>query len=424
MIENIALFESANGNANVLLLTDQASSALPDRIVNSPHFKDVITLAGHSIKDKLKAIRGAMADKHRVYNVQHPNDILPSIALDTSFRPQTIYINHADHVFWTGAHFCDCILNIRPFAKSLTETRRNSAVTSIVLPVKLNLSKPHISKADAKRQLNLPPDQKVFLTISRIDKVYPDQNYNFFKTLRKVSKLHHSVLTFFIGVDTSQYQRIMSELPPANLRLLGLIEDPLLYQCAADVYLEGMPVNSLTALVESIYAGAYPILMWGPHHPNVNMERELFINSTVTHPRNEEFYFKEIEKALNPDQQSDRNDKINQMRSYIERYNSNEYWQAVLASIDLKKQGAESVEAEYCITDTDLSIAEQWESHWAFQQSSPYFETLRLGAAALTLAEICKLWYQFVYNDESFRFSKRITFLFRILYRKIEIPHD
>ena len=283
LLENIAKYEKSRSSANILIVCDQTFEKLPQRIQALTHnlFDKIICLGDKGSLDKIKVIRDRIFESDRVYNFQHPDDAEPSIALNFEERPFTIYVNHADHVFWLGAKYCDCVLNIRPFAKDITIHRRNDKVPSIILPVKIDLNKKLLEKKEARAILRINDDEIVLLTISVFSKVIPDRNYNFFKTIKKVLSINEKIKYYFVGITAEEYEKITKESVPDRLVCMGLVEDPSIYQCAADFYLEGMPINSLTALIESAYAGAFPVLMWGPHHVNMNLELELFLEGIV-----------------------------------------------------------------------------------------------------------------------------------------------
>lgn len=414
LLENIAKFEHQRGANAILILTGQKEAEIPERVSQLNCFNKIICFKQESRVDKISAIRNIIKGAKRIYNLQHPDDIIPSIALNLKERPYVIYVNHADHVFWVGASFCDCILNIRPFGNSLTLTRRNNKVPSIILPVKLNVAKKIISKEIARNQLDIRPDTKVLLTISDVYKIFPDKNYNFLRTIKQIIFEHPDVIYYFIGVNNEEYINIMNEPPPKQLILLGVLEDISLYQTAADVYLEGMPYNSLTALLESIYAGAFPVLLWGPYHISGNMEDELYIQKIIMHSKDESSYHKEINKVLSEIGSKEQQSKISSIKKLIENYSSDVYWTRVIDNIssDIKVSDHSSI-VEFEIRKSDLRLAEAWETYWRQKNNSPFLETLKRAKKCMTIRERIFYYFKYILQDREYSFFSQVKFIRR-----------
>ncbi|MCG8351025.1 MAG: hypothetical protein MI924_24920, partial [Chloroflexales bacterium] len=58
----------------------------------------------------------------------NPDDVIPVLAFaDKARRPPTIYINHADHIFWIGVAVADILANLRFSGQDLAIARRGVA---------------------------------------------------------------------------------------------------------------------------------------------------------------------------------------------------------------------------------------------------------------------------------------------------------
>jgi hypothetical protein len=420
LLENIAKYEKENGRDIILIITDQAAPLMPLRIINEKGmlFKDVIGLAGKSSIEKIEVIRGYMKNAYRVYNSQHPDDVEPTIALNYLGRPMTIYINHADHVFWVGAKYCDCILNIRPFAKQISEGRRNAQIPSVVLPIKLELNKQYPSKDFARQVLQVGDDKIVLLTISSFYKVIPDNHYNIFNTIKKILALNDLVEYYFVGITVENFVDIMQEKPPERLHCLGVIEDPILYQCAADFYLEGMPMNSLTALLESIYAGAYPVLMWGPYFVNMNIEDEIYIDRLVKHTKDETAYMENLKLLIAEKDQPYIQEVINHIKRKTEWYCSTAYWDKILD--DIKPVFDESNNyKEFDCSISDIHVYQSWETYWQFQQTNVYEIVFKKIAKQLSFFKVNKLFYTYVFFDPLVKNINKLKIYRRVLKKRL-----
>ncbi len=414
LLENIAKFESDLSSEVTLIVTRQKLEDLPNRLTsNSEVFKKIICLSGKSLKEQVSSLLLEIDASARVYNIQHPDDIVISVALSLRRSSKVIYVNHADHVFWVGAAFCDRILNIRPYAEKLTLERRVSNIPSFVIPIKIGLSKMGMTRSEAKLQLGLSESYSVLLTISSFYKVTPDDNYNFFALIEEILLTYSNIIYYFVGVTNQQYVELNGKEPPPNLVLLGLLEDPSLYQYAADLYLEGMPMNSLTACIDSIYRGAYPIFMWGPYHVNMNMDSEIYFKNLVQHPKNKEVYMSVLKEALDPASKMNRDRIVNQIKSNIIEYSSDSYWRKTILDCNPILQ-AELNAKEYDIDIRDLRLAEASHTFWKGGNIDPKVQILKFLRPYIKLQSLLKLYYRNIGFNKDIDFLKRIKMLRQI----------
>lgn len=393
LLENIASFENNHSRQPILLLTCQNIEDLPNRISNSNLFSQVLCLGRKPVREKIFLLRSHAKLAEKIYNFQHPDDPIPSIALDFVSRPFCFFVNHADHVFSLGTSFCDAIINIRPFAQEISETRRNATVASVVLPVKLKDQKPKMDKAAAKRSLGLNPDTVVLLTVSEAYKIIPDGHYNFFQTIGKIITQHPETIYYFVGITESFYTSLLGEQPPPQLKLLGRVEEVEIYQAAADIYLEGMPWNSLTALMEAVYAGAYPVLMWGPYYKNVNMNDDLYLKGIVAHPENEEEYLQQVASLLKNPGDATILAKISEIKARIEKYNGTDFWERALQTLTKPLVGQYM---EFARREEDLHLVEWQTNNWKAKDHDPVLTFTETIANKFSLKELWLFTTKFV----------------------------
>lgn len=279
-------------------------------------------------------------------------DFIPIIANELNKFRKVIFINHSDHTFWLGSSITDICVNFRPFGNNLTLKRRNIKRTLILpLPIKFQIN-PFKNQSDT---FNKKSTHTIFLTVSSKYKLIPSQQHNFFKTIYTILDLNPNFQYILIGVSEEDLKTTFNIKKHERLFLTGVIEDPSIYYQIADVYLEGFPFNSLTALYESILHDTYPVLMYSPENPNVNLETELAFEGILYHSENEEEYINHIINIL--DNPSERTNKINELKKRILFFNNGEYWEENLNKIFKNKiDDTETGFIEYKLDENDIKL--------------------------------------------------------------------
>ena len=417
LLENIAKFENDIGSNVTLFVTRQSISNLPKRITSKQNiFKKIICICTLPINQQIERLRKAIDSSVRVYNVQHPDDIIAPIALSLRQYHNTTYVNHTDHLFWVGAHFCDRILNIRPYAAKLTLERRNAEIPSIVIPIKVALVEHDMTRSEAKNLLGLTENNTVLLTISEFYKIFPEHEYNFLELVEEILTKYPYIHYYFVGITESDFIRVTNRKPPKNLYLLGRLEDISVYQYAADIYLEGMPMNSLTACIDSVYRGAYPILMWGPYHENMNLESEYYFKDIIRHSKNKGEYLSMLESALCSKGAPARAEKVAAINRNILYYNSNEFWKKEILS-KLSQSDSNQISQEFDIDLRDLRASESRHSYWKQQNYNPKIQVLNKLKGFIKKSSIIRLYFRNIIFDIDIDIVRRIKTLGRLLLR-------
>lgn len=358
LMENIAAFEKEKGKQLVLVITDQLDAEVPDRIVKGDLFERIICYGKLTRLQCIVELRKIFQQAEKIYNNQDPYDAVPPVALAAKNRPATIYINHADHTFWFGAQQADLVLHIRPYGEQLARQRRTSAAQHVILPIRLNLLDNNISKNEARKRLGIKGDAKMFLCISSYYKVVPNATHNLFEVIDDILELDNENVFVLVGVNEEEYRILTKKEPPSNLILAGIVEEPGLYKAAADLYIEGMPLSSFTALLEGVYAGAYPFLMWDPYYSTVRIEEDLCLQGLVSHPGNRSDYLEGIKRAVQGGDSQSREQVVNEIRSRIRYYSSAEYWENELQVSQLDAAKATDSFLEFSDGIDDCRLAE------------------------------------------------------------------
>lgn len=191
------------------------------------------------------------------------SDLVPTVAFAVKDCPPIALVNQVDHLFWVGSSVVDIVINLRGVEDGFNERRRFAKQTSF-LPIPLWDSANQPGRDEARRALGIAGDHVLLLTVGRDVKYLPDGQRSFFATARKILEQNPAAHLYAIGVTQAYARGCLGDPQHPRLHLLGIIEDPAVYQAAADVYLESFPVGSQTALLEAGLAGTFPVRAYAP----------------------------------------------------------------------------------------------------------------------------------------------------------------
>jgi hypothetical protein len=188
----------------------------------------------------------------------HPNDVIPVLAFASPHYPPVGIMNHADHVFGLGSTVGDLFIEYRDESREVSETRR-FARKSLLLPIPLSTDTVKITRQEARERLGIASDQVMLLSIGSSYKYRPTESHNFFRTGVKLLDQNPDAHLYLIGVewdDTVDYLQVARH---ERFHFLGVIEDPVIYEIASDIFLDGFPYGSFTALLDAVLHLACPV---------------------------------------------------------------------------------------------------------------------------------------------------------------------
>lgn len=246
-----------------LVLTDQPEGHVEPRIRQAVEHSGgrVVSLIGtKSLIGRAAALR-AFASQHADVVVLHANppDVIPALAFAAGGGPPVLLLNHADHAFWIGVAVADRVIDIRDSGQRLTLAHRGSA-RSKLLPLPLpDAGVAPKDRAAAAARLGNPSLLQcglVLLTIGSAHKYVPVPKLDFFAAARRILQQVPGATLIAVGPKPEQasWQRLSAD---CGGRVIAVGPDPELraWHAAADLYLEGFPVGSYTALLEVALAG-------------------------------------------------------------------------------------------------------------------------------------------------------------------------
>jgi hypothetical protein len=248
----------AFGSRHSLVLTTQAAQEVEPGLGRAVAASGgaVLSLAGEGgLLRRAQRLRQLAAACQVVVVHSHPWDIVPSLAFAAPGGPPVLLMNHADHAFWVGARIADVIVDIRDSGLALSRAYRG-AQRSALLPVPLedHGPAPHdrsLAMAKVPDRALLAAADPLILTIGRPHKYRRHPCLDFAGTLtRIVESLPRCVVVAVGPARDDPTWRALRESSDGRVFAVGTDADLAPWHAAADLYIEGFPIGSYTALLE------------------------------------------------------------------------------------------------------------------------------------------------------------------------------
>ena len=251
-----------HGDRHDLVLTGQPIEQL------EPRLRSAVVASGgqaasiateRSLFRRAALLRDAGASADVVVLHIDPWDITPCVAFGQGGGPPILLLNHQDHAFWAGSGSIDLVVDIRTSGQHLTRKYRG-APASFELPVPLedNGEAPN-DRTRVAHRLRFGAGAgagPLLLTIGRAEKYVPNSRLDFIQAAERILTDLPEARLVAVGPseDDPKWQSLAAR---TNGRALAVGEDAVLehWHAAADLYLEGFPIGSYTALLETALAG-------------------------------------------------------------------------------------------------------------------------------------------------------------------------
>jgi glycosyltransferase involved in cell wall biosynthesis len=180
----------------------------------------------------------------------HPWSVLPVVALGVAGGPPVILLNHLSQAFWVGGSVADLVLSLRDSALDWSRAYRG-ITRNALLPIPVPRPRESESRAEARRALGLPADAVVLLTIGHAYKYRPLPGLDFLDAAAAILRARPHAHLLAVGPREDPRWRALREATGHRALAAGPRHDLALFHAAADVYLEGFPIGSPTALLEA-----------------------------------------------------------------------------------------------------------------------------------------------------------------------------
>ncbi len=192
----------------------------------------------------------------------HPEDTIAIMAFAVEGVPPVVLLNHADHLFWFGGSIADLVLDFRQSGQERTKECRGIR-DSVILPIPLGqhsltdevLRPDRAARQCERARLGIPEDAVVFLTVGWPDRYNAHANYDFVAAAIEILNACPRSYLVAVGPSNQGNWAAASAKCGGRLKALGRALDFRPCHAAADIYLEGFPWGSGTALLEAGLAG-------------------------------------------------------------------------------------------------------------------------------------------------------------------------
>lgn len=346
-----------------LLLTRQGSTPLPKELVNAivdsgggiVVFSETDRIITRASWLRILAPRyGDIAVLHLV-----PDDVVPIVAFATETPIPIGLVNLADQCFWLGCTVADSTVNLRKVSRSINASFRFTR-NELDLPIPLCEKIPPLTKREARAKLGIPNSHFVLLTVGRAIKYAPSRRQSFFRTAANLLSRHPQAQLFVMGVSAADYCHSENFVRHDRMHFLGPLPDATDYQRAADLYLEGFPFGSQTALLESVLPGTACVRAVAPLSP-VLAASDVAIDGIAPVPCDESEYIALADLYISDC--AKRNEVAMRLRDGVLRYHVNDQWNSMLndayAQLGQLRHAAQTIPTTRAAArSVDLAISE------------------------------------------------------------------
>lgn len=207
--------------------------------------------------ERAARLQSLTREASRVVLSIHENDIVPLLALaGVRERPPVVHVNHAEHVFWTGASLADLVVTLRPASTDLAVRRRGiPSERCIEVPLPVSRRTRRTTPAEARRALGIDPKDKVLLTVGWRYKFTPFGGDDIIATLAPILE-EPDVHLIVVGPHEDEPLWSSARAGCAGrVHATGRHDDIQPFLDAADVFVDSYPIASLTAVLEAAMYG-------------------------------------------------------------------------------------------------------------------------------------------------------------------------
>lgn len=262
-IDNCRMF--AKDQVHHLVLTGQGSADIPEWLADTVRETggECVVMDGKSgWIERAKQLREYAIRRADVFVLHmHPNDPIINLALFGMKEQLPVFMfNHADHVFSLGVGVCNGVLDFRKSGQDLSSRYRgvNSAIIPLPMVVEERGGQDRRKlRCEARKRLNIDLEGFVALTIGDEYKYKSALGCSFIECVRRMLKSEADLTLIAVGIpDKNEWTALASESQNRFVPIGSVLDKSVLndYYVAADIYMEGFPFSSLTAMID---AGLY-----------------------------------------------------------------------------------------------------------------------------------------------------------------------
>lgn len=266
------------------------------------------------------------------------SDVICGAAFGQEGGPPVLLVNHAAHIFWTGVSIADQVVNCRGSELETYWTRvYRGAPRCVTIPIPLlDIERADSTngaeaetKARAKENLGIPQDALLLLTIGAPFKYLASNQQDFVQTGETILAQLPEAYLVAVGPEADERWQRASGRSGSRLRAVGTQSrlQVARYHEAADIYIEGFPFGSTTALLEAGLRGI-PVVPAPAVCPPPYGSDGVALDHALERPRTVEDY---IARVLHLSQSAAaRTDCGNVIREAVKRHHTGAGWRQYL----------------------------------------------------------------------------------------------
>ena len=288
-----------------------------------------------------------------------PNDIVPIVAFADGCTVPVAFVNNADHLFWLGSSVADTIINLREISIASSRECRFTRNDQL-LPIPLLETHLDVDRHQAREMLGIPRNETVLLTVGRALKYAPSPRQNFFRTARTILERNRQAHLYLVGLTAEDHAAASAPFRHERMHFVGQVADATIWQKAADVYLEGFPFGSQTALLEAVLPGVPCVRVYAPLSPLLAAD-DIALTGVVASPCDEEAYIASVGHFLEERESAGRLGAT--LRQRVLRYHVGDTWKDFLkemyaAAGEVKHAAVKLPRTSSSLGQVDLAISE------------------------------------------------------------------
>jgi len=309
-------------------------------------------------------------------------DVIAGVAFGADGGPPVMLVNHAAHIFWTGVSIADLVVNCRGSALETFWTSIYRDARCATVPIPLVDPNPfgdqsqrcRADKREAKEAIGVPSDATVILTVGAWYKYLPVDGLDFVETMQGVVQEVPEAFLLVVGFHADSRWNQASARAGDRIRALGIVSQDQLAAIhqAADVYVEGFPVGSTSALLEAGLQGIPVVLGPSPSPPPYTTDGVALDNTLDRATSISDYKHKIVQLSRN---HLERHSCGSGIRAAIGCHHTGDGWRQYLETALKMLPPRHSVRAAVTPVPTPVTVHEYW-SAFVAQNNSKYEETL------------------------------------------------
>ena len=240
--------------------------------------------------------RHAWANADVVVLHVHSWEVAATLAFGTPGGPPVLLVNHAAHLFGVGGSIADLMINTRQSPQEDDWSMRFRGMGDRIASLPLPLPEPAWRErtpeltAWGRKRLDLPMDGPVLLSVGNAYKYTPIPGLDFLESARSILGRRPNAHLLVAGVPEDTRWRELRLATGGRARAMGIQLDLTPLYAAADVYVEGFPMGSMTALLEAGHHRLPCVLGPATVPPPFGTDGQVYEDAAVSQPEDLERY--------------------------------------------------------------------------------------------------------------------------------------